>query len=194
MKETLVLHPNSIAQWHALIEDARKRSSVSLTEDLESYLVFLLMRFAKNPAIVDSILAPDFLQNVKTFKRENQQILRDVGDKCLLFAGFFPGRAKRRLVKISYYVKLGQSAYSSLSESHQNQLSQLYAQLGYQFVKLMEILQSIRELDPNHAVLELLEAEELWNDTHSEHALKTLRRVTQGFLIPQYTNSSETKH
>jgi hypothetical protein len=194
MKESLVLQPNATAQWHALIEDARQHCSISLSEDLESYLVFLLMRFANNPTIVDSIIAPDFLQNVKKLKKENQEILKDVGDKCLLFAGFFPGQAKRRLVKISYYVKLGQSAYSFLSESQQNQSAHLYAQLGLQFVRLMEVLQSIRELDLNHATLELLEAEALWTDTGNRHALRVLRRVTKGFLIPQETNSSEIRH
>lgn len=194
MKETLVLQPNSLAQWHALIGDARQLCAVSLNEELESYLVFLLMRFTKDPTIVDSILAPDFLQNVKKLKKENQQILRDVGDKCLLFAGFFPGRAKRRLVKTSYYVKLGQSAYSSLSESYQTQIAHLYAQLGSQFVKLMEVLQSIRDLDPNNSALALLEAEELWNETGNEYALKVLRRVTQGFLISQAPGALEIKH
>lgn len=174
--------------------EARQLCAISLNETLESYLVFLLMRFTREPYIADSILAIDFLQNVKKLKKENQQVLKDVGDKCLLFAGFFPERARRRLVKISYYVKLGQTAYCSLSKTYQPQTAALYAQLGNEFVKLMEVLQSIRELDPHHSALTLLEAVELWHETGNPHALKVLHRATQGFLIPPPSNALEIKH
>lgn len=192
--ERLIIYPNSLAQWHALVEEARRMSDISLNEDLESYLVFLLMRFAQHPEIVNCVLAPDYLQNIKRHRKENQQTLKDIGDKCLLFSGLFPGIAKHRLVRISYYVKLGQSAYCSLSESHTNALAKFYADLGYQFVSLMEVLQSIRELDPKTQVLDLLEAESLWADTKSKHALKILQQKTNGFLAPMVPNSPAQKH
>jgi len=182
--QTLVLNPSSLSQWRALIVDAGQASSIKLSEDLESYLVFLLMRFIKNPEIVDTIMALDYLQNIQRTSRENQQTLRDVGDKCLLFAGLFPKSAGRRQLRISYYVKLGQMAYASLSGVHQNQLSELFKKLGSNFVGLMDVLQAVRALDPNASVLDLLEAEELWAETKSTYALKILRQSTKGFLIP----------
>jgi len=194
--EKFILQPTSMAQWHALIEEARLSTSIRLTEDLESYLIFLLMRFTKEPCINQNILAIDFLENSHGTKKENRQILRDVGDKCLLFSGLFPGQASRRRVQVSYYVKLGQSAYSSLSLVHQNELSVLFGNLCQHFVELMDILRTVRDLDShahsNHS--DLLEAEQLWNDTQSQHAFKLLRKTTQGFFIPRTPENPQQKH
>jgi hypothetical protein len=189
--ERLVLHPTPESQWVALVQDARQLSSVTLSEDLESYLVFLLMRFTKNSDITQDILALDFLNNINKLNKESEQALREVGDKCLLFSGLFPRRARRRRVHISYYVKLGQSAYSSLSEFHHNQLSQLFAKLGNQFVGLMDVLQTIRSLDKNYQVLDLLEAYELWSETKSAQALKILRAHRQGIPLLTPLHSSQ---
>src|SRR5690242_3954543 len=134
--ERLLLEPTSLAQWHTLVTEARKSSSVLLSDDLESYLIFLLMRFTNHPEMANSVLALDFLQNIKKLKTENQHIIQDVGDKCLLYSGLFPGRAKRQRVQISYYVDLGRRAYFALSSSRQNALSQLFANLSDQFVGL----------------------------------------------------------
>ena len=191
--QTLVLQPTSMAQWHALIEEARVSSAITLSEDLESYLILLLMRFCSDPEIANSVFALDFLQNQSLLNRENRQVMRDVGDKCLLFSGLFPETAERKRVHISYYVKLGQSAYSSLSASD-SELSQLYDKLCHHFVGLMDVLLTMRSLDPNATPLNLLEAEDLWHSTQSAHALSILRNATQGFLVPRNVILPEHKH
>jgi hypothetical protein len=173
--ERLVLNPTPQSQWYALVSEARLLSTITLSEDLESYLVFLLMRFSKDPDIARSIFAQDYLNNIHKVNKENQQALRDIGDKCLLFSGLFPNNAKRRRVRISYYVKLGQSAYSSLSNVPHNQLAELFSKLGNCFVNLMDVLHAIRALDKNQKVLDLLDAYELWSDTKSEQAYKILQ-------------------
>lgn len=176
--EKLVLHPTPESQWYALVEEACRSSAIPLSEDLESYLVFLLMRFTKNPEIAYNIFALDYLEGIKNLNPGGRQTLRDVGDKCLLFSGFFPQRARHRRVNISYYVKLGQSAYSSLS-NHTNQLSELFSKLHDHFVPLMDILHAIRALDKNYKILDLLDAYELWSDTKSAQAFKILQGATQ---------------
>ena len=186
----IIVHPTPLAEWHALVNEAKKAASITLPEEIESYLVFLLMRFANSPEIVHSLLATDFLQSLGAIRRERLERLREVGDKCLLFAGLFPGRARRRRVRISYFVKLGQTAYSSLSEKRDLQIADLYANLCEQFVLLMDTLQTMRELKDQSTALDLLQAEELWADTRSQHALRTLRKTTQGFPV----SSSLIKH
>ena len=42
----IILHPTETSQWHALVNEAQAASRLILNEDTESYLVFLLMRFA----------------------------------------------------------------------------------------------------------------------------------------------------
>jgi len=179
----LILHPTALSQWQALVNEAEHHSSIQLSEELESYLVFLLMRFSEQSDFVHSILGMEFLESLKKLKLARQESLRDVGDKCLLLAGLFPGNARRRRVRISYYVNLGQSAYDSLSETYLNQFSNLFASLSDHFVGLMDILHTLRELTSEQSVLDLLQAEELWQDTQSKHALSVLRKKTKGFFM-----------
>ncbi len=192
--DNLVLEPTSLAQWHALVKEARRASAVSLSEELETYLIFLLMRFTNHPEMASSILALDFLQNIQNIKTENQHIIREVGDKCLLYSGLFPGRAKRQRVQISYYVELGRRSYFALSSSRKNALSQLFANLSDHFVGLMDVLHSMRHLDSSAYALDLLEAEDLWHATQSEHALKVLKNATKGFMVPRDPSSILPKH
>jgi hypothetical protein len=64
---TLVLQPTSTAQWHKLVREAENAADHQLQEDLESYLVFLLMRFVNNPAIVSKIMAMEYLDGLLAF-------------------------------------------------------------------------------------------------------------------------------
>ena len=48
--KSLILHPTDIAQWYALVNEAQVASQLNLTENTESYLVFLLQRFSQTPS------------------------------------------------------------------------------------------------------------------------------------------------
>ena len=171
----LILHPTALSQWHALVTEACYTSNINIDEELESYLVFLLMRFINSPEILQSIIATKFLDSTFENGQCKVQALKDVGDLCLLFAGLFPGNAKRRRVKISYYINIGQTAYLVLSEQQQTQLASLFAALHERFISLMDVLQTIRDLSSKHMTLDLLQAEELWREANSQCALETLR-------------------
>jgi hypothetical protein len=177
---SLILHPTSTALWHELINEAQKSSSIYLKEDLESYLVFLLMRFCDEPAIASSVLGLEFLQSYqhRAFAH-HQQHLKDVGDKCLLVAGLFPGRAIKKRVKLSYFVKLGQTAYSTLS-NYLSAQEALFIQLCQDFPRMMDVLQAMRE-SPTHT--DLLQSLELWHETGSQLAWQRLCDATGGLPV-----------
>jgi len=175
--KSLILHPTPTAQWYALINEAQQSCAVQLHEELESYLVFLLMRFTDCPALAQSILGLEFLTH---YHASNHTHLKDVADKCLLFAGLFPGRAARRRVKISYFVKLGQAAYAHLSNQASAQ-EQLFEALCDNFKHLMDVLQATRET--NDAAEQLLESLELWHETGSQMAFARVQQATRSFSI-----------
>ncbi len=171
--QNIVTYPTSMAQWHALINEATVGAHIRLNEDLESYLVFLLMRFTAKPDMAGSVLAIDFLSAFtdKAFDKPGQ--LQEVGDKCLLLAGLFPGRAERKHVRISYFIHLGQSAYSSLSSVSQQSLAILFSDLSDAFVPLTDVLLTARSLNADCG-LTPLQAEELYADTQSQAAKEAL--------------------
>lgn len=179
----LILHPTETTQWQALLHEAQAACSLQLTEDLESYLVFLLMRYATHPGLATSVVGVDFLESYHKIGQNRQVLLRDVGDKCLLFSGLFPGHARRRKVKVSYFVGLGQSAYNALSSEDSVSQADLFATLCQDFVVLMDILQATRETSMQIKDLLPLEAAELWHETGSQRAKEMLERYMHSSSI-----------
>lgn len=171
---SLVLQPTDTAQWHALVAEAQQASRHSLSEPLESYLVFMLMRFVGRPDVVARAMALEFL-DAQSEGSDQPHRLRDVGDKCLLFCGFFPQLAERRLVRVSYFVRLGRSAYNQLALLVERDTDSLYNRLAEAFVPVMDVLQTMRGFS-GQPVLGPLAAAELWADTGSRSAYDSLRQ------------------
>jgi len=152
MKE-LILHPTEISQWHALVNEAQAATSLVLDENTESYLVFLLMRFAQGPKLIESVLALDFLESMQALPQRRIELLRDVGDKSLLFCGLFPGIAEKRHLNLSYFIDMGQTAYLTVSEMEDYQTADLFLQLSTKFLNLQQVLQAMRgEYWHQHAI------------------------------------------
>lgn len=181
--KTLITRPTDSAQWQALVAEAESLAACPLVEEMESYLVFLLMRFSRKPEMVGSILALEYLQGMLASGHVKQDRLRDVGDQCLLYSGLFPQQAGRRHVRVSYFVDLGRSAYQQLSEVMSRSYAGLYAHLSHDFVALMDVLHAIRRLGGDVPCLSPLPAYELWNDTGSRQAYQTLRQASHGHPI-----------
>ena len=139
----LVIHPTSTAQWHSLVCEAENAAKIYLDEELQSYLVFLLMRFLSKPDIAGKILALDYIESLLSSGQRKQNKLRDVGDVCLIHAGLFPKRAKRKRVSDSYFIELGSGAYHHLSGVVENQVAELYYRLSQSFVPIRDLLNTM---------------------------------------------------
>ncbi len=191
--QALVLNPTQVAQWHALIDEAQKSTHHDLGEELESYLVFLLIRFTTQPDLANRILALDYLESMQQHGKRRINALKNVGDHCLLFSGLFPQRAKHRQVKLSYFINLGRSAYQELSNNTRPSTTSLFNALSLHFIALMDTLHSIRALG-NTPCLDPLQAYELWRDTGSEYALKTLSQKGDPCPVAILDNDPSIRH
>lgn len=141
----LILHPTVTSQWYALVNEAQASTGLVLNETTESYLVFLLMRFSQSTELMESVVALDFLESMHASGQRQIALLKDVGDKSLLFCGLFPGIANKRHVKLEYFSGVGKAAYLSASEFLDNEWAKIYLELGTQFLALQNILQAMRE-------------------------------------------------
>lgn len=142
--KNLILHPTDISQWYALVTEAELASHLNLNENTESYLVFLLQRFAQSPQFLESPVAMDFLYALQGPAQLQVEQLKAVGDKSLLVSGLFPGLAERHHVSLNYYCQMGQTAYYTVSELEDNASAELYLQLSQYFPNLQKILQAMR--------------------------------------------------
>ncbi len=175
----LLPHPDTLSLWRKIIHEAEAVCSVTLTEILESHLAHLLFRYTNKPELAKQILALEFLNGVDLPPHQRETALQEVGDKCLLVSGLFPKLAEKRHVKIGYFVNLGRSAYSSISHNEED----FYDNLSRYFVPMMDTLQSIRHYSSEFPDLLPLDAYELWHETGSQRALKTLQIYTRATPI-----------
>lgn len=175
---SILLAPTPVAHWQSLVREAENSASCRLSEDCESYLVFLLMRFLSRADMASNVMALDYLNSQLKAGSQRTLGLRDVGDQCLLISGFYPKRARRRHVRIAYFVNIGRSAYSELASTVVDGLAGCYQQLERDFVKLMDVLHAVREMDKTSQTLDGIEAIELWQDTGSKAAQRALGSIT----------------
>lgn len=182
----LLMNSTPIALWHDVVREAETTCKVSLEQGLEAYLVFLLDRYINKPEVAKKIMATEFLQNAKQSSIKRQLALQNVGDQCLLLSGLFPKLAEKRLVKVTYFIHIGQVSYSAISSS----TNDLYDSLAKKFVTLMDILQSIRHYADE--LPDLLLAYELWNEAGSQRGWEMLKRYTNKAL-PINVNPAQEK-
>ncbi len=192
----IITEPTATAQWHSLVHEAENIAHRPLSETLESYLVFTLIRFTNRPELAASILAIEYLESMQHSGARRTRELREVGDKCLLFSGLFPHLARRRRIRPGYFIDLGRGAYLEAHYGTRSTDSHPYRELAEDFVALTDVLNTIRSFDPSKPELDALSAYELWQDSGSQHARKTVlgntRDANQAILVE--TNPETTQH
>ncbi|HVF65319.1 MAG TPA: hypothetical protein VNE58_15125 [Casimicrobiaceae bacterium] len=143
----ILTRDSATALWQELVRDAEVKAGRVLGEDLESYLVFTLMRHYRDAPLAHRVVALEWLEAMQREGRQQRKDeLRDVGDRCLLIAGFYPELAQRRHVPLSYFVEVGRGAYDQLASELRAALADLYAQLARAFAQLVHVLIEVRQL------------------------------------------------
>ncbi len=170
--ETLILEPTAMSAWHRLVREAAEACQVRLDENLEGYLVQTLIHLTRDLELGQHAVALQYLQALQQTGTQAGVDLRRVGDHCLLLAGLYPGLARKRMVRVSYFVQMGRSAYAHLSDRLEQQQQWLYRQLSEAFVHLTDVLHGLRREPP----FSELEAMEYWQDTGSPAQYRRLRQ------------------
>jgi hypothetical protein len=133
-----------MALWTDLVREAEAGAATRLDEDLESYLVLLLIAHTRDVRLHSQVIAIDFLLARAQSGALRRQELRDVGDRCLLLAGLYPEQAEQRLVGIDYFLGLGSRAYHELSAALSAGFAELYRYLAEAFARLARVLMELR--------------------------------------------------
>jgi len=141
---TILTDTSQTALWADLIRQAESGASLQLGEELESYLVFVLMGHTRDVQLHRHVLAVDYLLARAESGTRHKQELRDVGDRCLLLAGLYPEQAERRMVSVDYFLALGSRAYGELSSALRAAVGELYGHLAQAFARLVRVLMELR--------------------------------------------------
>nr|WP_246149931.1 hypothetical protein [Arenimonas fontis] len=129
-----------MALWQELVREGESRAGLDLPEDVEAYLVFLLMRHLRDGALAGRTMALEWLQAMDLAGRARADALRDVGDRCLIIAGWYPALAERRRVSPDYFQDIGRNAYDGVAGSAGGGYGQLFARLAGAYRAMVRVL------------------------------------------------------
>ena len=129
--------------WQSLVHDGERQAGIELGESVQSYLVFVLMRYLRDGALAAHVLALDWLEAAERTGQARADALRDVGDRCLLIAGRFPRLAERRCVGPDYFSNLGSGAYLGVAEAARAGYAALFAELARAFDAMVSVLAAL---------------------------------------------------
>ncbi len=120
----------AVATWVDFVRNGEQKIGQDLTEEMESFLVFTLMRFMRRTDLFSVVLALEFLNASSEYTGHNKErVLSEVGDISLILAGLFPERTKRLNVSPSYFVEIGRMAFKDLATSFERRKVESYANL-----------------------------------------------------------------
>lgn len=132
-----------LALWQDLVRDGEQQAGLHLGESVQSYLVFVLMRYLHDGALAAHVLALDWIAASEHTGNVRADALRDVGDRCLLIAGRYPGLAERRRVSSDYFASLGCGAYHGVAASARDGYAALFAELARAFHAMVRVLAAL---------------------------------------------------
>lgn len=156
MREILTETPTAL--WVDLVHEAERDAAAPLGEELESYLVFLLIGHTRDTKLHRNAVAIDYLLARSQCGKRQHAELRDVGDRCLLLAGLYPEQAQRRMVGLDYFMSMGSQAYHELAHALRTTFADLYEHLAKAFSRVVRVLMEVRRRTKDVAPLMLFGA------------------------------------
>jgi hypothetical protein len=187
------------------VAGAMTRQGVDADDHTAYYVVNLLTLFARSEALYERTdngvelkpLAVILAEAVDSARpEERQHALQRVGDISLFLAGFFGDGMAYRLVDVDYYIKMGGSAYSALSEQVRGSLrgqvfGAVFAELSRKFHAFVDVLADVRSEAANSQDVDILRMYELWLRTGSRRAARELRKAG---IEPNRAIDGDTRH
>jgi hypothetical protein len=177
--------------FHKTVHSAVENQNLDVSDEAVFYLVNLLATFSRSEDLFEHSgdgvelkpLAEIYSRAVSDPSPvERLRLLQRLGDTALFISGLYADSLNRKLVDIDYYIAMGGSAYSSVSDSmrnryHNEAAQQLFDELTEKFVDCVDVLSEVSEntaLTTNSDVLRLYE---IWVRTGSKRAAERLRKA-----------------
>jgi hypothetical protein len=161
---------------------------INLDSQLEYYLVNLLCDFIEpqkdstSEQQIDVLSTPlaFMLKTAMEASPETQvKIYKRLGDTSLYFAGFFQEYFNRKTFDVGYYITMGSTAYSNISEivkyrHNDAHFTKMYQDLAKEFKNLVEVIATISEQFMDRTDRNILATYERWTKTQSDRLRKIL--------------------
>ena len=163
-----------------------------LSFSLKSYLVQLLCSYVPSDQLFEKkegesrsyeqSLADIYQKSQNSKPQEKLYLFKKMGDFSLYLSGFFRSHVQKKIVHISYYEQMGQSAYHFVGEAYGSK-SNVFKELAREFKRLTQVLFSIQKKTQRRG-------------EDSKYLLKIFRKPTalDEKLFPPGTKDFTNKH
>ena len=178
-----------VAGWRALLTEAQHVARVYLAPGVEDYLLRLLYQAVGQAGDNIGTDAQALVERMARWRATATHELLAVGDESLIFAGLFPEQAIRKGIPITYFVQVGVNAYREFAATQREAAGITYTTLANQFVDLLDVLHTLRELQQDTPCIDPLNAYQLWHEVGSSHAWQVLRQFTSASPSLHPTNA-----
>jgi hypothetical protein len=130
-----------VRESYDLVRRAECELTVNLAHELEAYIVHLFAHYLDKPRVNTVPVGVKLLSAVTMPVATRKQMLKDIGDECLLINSMEWGRP--RWPTEIYYSDMGQMAYMSRAYAERPP-EDLYDDLAYEFQTATKILRKCR--------------------------------------------------
>jgi len=189
MSASPLLHRNLTEFFRDLLQTAMRTQDVSSSEDTEFYLVKLLEAFAHaERGWFDRPLALEYLESFHAPLAHRYGQLKRVGDTALFVSGLFMESLHRKLVSSDYYMQIGRTAYTHLSDLSNDVgvlPGDLFAELADRFSDFVRVLAEISFERLFRGDVHTLRVYTRWMYTRSERDARWLLRHGITPYLPQ---------
>jgi hypothetical protein len=203
--EQLITETSLQEYFQSSVSDALDNQNVKAGDDTIHYVVNLLTSFSRAEQLFER--TPDGMMirplallyaeaaDGKTVDERNRA-LRRLGDIALFVSGVFSQSLNRCVVDVDYYVSMGGSAYSHLSDTMRSSkrgraMSSIFDELASKFVAFVDVLGEVSEGPSGRNDIDVLRQYELWLRTGSARAADRLRAAG---IQPSTGASSRLRH
>jgi hypothetical protein len=175
---------NPVEYFRSEVTRASSTLKVALGDDLEFYVVNLLVEFIDPSKISEAIGEQTvldtplvaMLQKASEVARPEQKakIFKSLGDTSLYVAGFFQDFFNRKTFDISYYITMGSSAYDNVS-TLMDRRGAIYSELSGNFSKLVDVMAEVASVSTKESNQNILAIYDRWTKYQSTR----LRRILE---------------
>jgi len=172
-----VLLFESSSYFSEAVEAAWQERSLPPSPHLKSYITELLLHFLKSENLwsetVDGrktreMLAVSLLKAQDLPPKGKIKTLKSLGDHSLYMSGLFPDFFQRKIIDVDYYVDIGKSAFSTLSDCvGEESFSSLYNKIAMTFEQLVDVLGVISQKSALTNTENILRMYDLYDKTSS---------------------------
>ena len=203
--DKLVSYAKATEFFQQSVTNALSNQNTRASESTVYYIVNLLISFIRSDQLYELtpeglVLKPLVLFYADAAEAESieqrNKALRRLGDVALFVAGMFSESLRRKPVDVGYYVGMGVSAYSHLSETLRGTVrgrafAEVFHELAGKFQEFVDVLAEVSESGQINSNCDIMRLYELWLQTGSKRAAKRLRALG---IVPVRSSGRYDRH